>query len=95
LLAAEPAAFDRSARSVSLGVKPQQNFAAAQTRKRKLVAFVGGQSEIGCDVTDFWHHRSILRKSSITGRADAVKGGLAPWEHFYAGQASGSVQGYS
>jgi hypothetical protein len=77
LLSAEPAAFDRSARGVSFGVKPQQNFAAAQTRKRKLVAFMGGQSKIGRNVTNFWHHRSILRASSITGRAGAVKEGLA------------------
>jgi hypothetical protein len=55
LMVAEPAAFNRSARSVGFRVKPQQHPPPPQARKRKLLAFVSRQSEIRRRVSNFQH----------------------------------------
>jgi len=68
ILIAEPATLGRSAGSVSLGIKPQQNFLPAQTGKRKRLTLMGLQGEVRCRVSDLEHRISSETERSRSRR---------------------------
>jgi hypothetical protein len=55
-LIAEPATLDRSTRSIGLWIEPQNNLAAAQFRKRDILAFMRREREVRRPFTDLRHH---------------------------------------
>lgn len=59
VVVAEPATLDRSARGVSFGVEPDQNFLAAEALQRNGFALVRLEAEIRGDITGFECHRWI------------------------------------
>lgn len=72
ILIAEPATLGGSAGGIGPGIKPQQDFLAAQAGKRERFALMRRQRKVRCQLSDL-EHKSPFRAQTSTVAAESFE----------------------